>query len=86
MWRCCNKATCPMEPSRGYDTTCPLESLQHVHCNSVPWAGCSVGHVARASWDMLQGLQETCCKGSMEHVARAMIVARTPWDMLHGLV
>ena len=25
-------------------------------------------HVARAPWDMLQGLHETCCKGSMGHV------------------
>ena len=49
----------------------------------------SMGHVARAPWDMLQGLNGilqglhgTCCegcKGSMGHVARA------PWDMLRGL-
>ena len=44
-----------------------------------------MGHVARAPWDMLRGLHETCapwdmmrglhgicCKGSVGHVARAL--------------
>ena len=38
-----------------------------------------MGHVARAPWDMSQGLHGTCRKGSMGHVARA------PWEMLRGL-
>ena len=35
-----------------------------------------MGHVARAPWDMLRGLHETCCEGSMEHFVS---------DMLQGL-
>ena len=39
----------------------------------------SMGLVARAPWDMLEGLHGTCCKGSLG------LVARAPWDMLEGL-
>ena len=38
-----------------------------------------MGHVARATWDMLQGLHVTCCQGSMGHVERAK------WEMLQEL-
>ena len=38
-----------------------------------------MGHVARATWDVLRGLHGTCCEGYMGHVARA------PWDLLRGL-
>ena len=48
-------------------------------CLNVPRCKDSIGHVARAPWDMSRGLHGTCCKGSMGHVARA------PWDMLQGL-
>ena len=67
--------------SCGDVATCCMESLQHVHvhCNSIPWAGRSIGHVARVPWDMMQELHGTCCKGSMGHVVRA------PWDMMQGL-
>ena len=52
-----------------------LEGLRglHVTCEG------SMGHVARAPWDMLRGLHGMCCEGSMGHVARA------PWEMLRGL-
>ena len=32
----------------------------------------SMGHVARATWDMLRGLHGTCCKGSIGNVERAL--------------
>ena len=32
----------------------------------------SMGHVARAPWDMSQGLHGTFCKGSMGDVERAL--------------
>ena len=41
----------------------------------------SMGHVVRAPWDKLRGLNGTCCKGSMTHCEESMgHVARAPWD------
>ena len=47
-----------------------------------------MGHVARAPWDMLRGLHETCCEGSMHGTCcegSTGHVVRAPWDMLQGL-
>ena len=50
-----------------------------------------MGHVARAPWDMLQGLHGTCCNGSMGYIAIKGLMrhvekaARAPCDMLRGL-
>ena len=41
-------------------------------CLNVPRCKDSIGHVARAPWDMSRGLHGTCCDGSMGHVVRAL--------------
>ena len=50
----------------------------------------SMGHVARAPWDMLRdmlrGLHGTCCDDQWDMLRGLHVTCcKTPWDMLRGL-